>query len=113
MRWMCSQRTRSADIGLAGGSALRAVERQQRGGDVVGVGGLRHVVDGAELHRGDGGGDIAVAGQHDAAGVGPAPLERRDDVEAAAVAEPHVDDGIGRRRLLDLVEPVGDRFRRW
>ena len=40
--------------------------------DFVGVGGLGQIVEGAELHRGHGGGDVAVAGQDDAARIGPA-----------------------------------------
>ncbi len=41
---------------------------------------------------------------------GPALFHGRDDVEPVAVAEPHVDDRKGRRGLLDLQQPVGDRF---
>ena len=73
---MCSQRTRSADIGFSGGSILRVAVREQGGHHVVGVGGLGEIIDGAELHRVHRGGDIAVAGQDDAARVGPAALER-------------------------------------
>ncbi len=42
--------------------------------------------------------------------VGPAPLERRDHVEAVAVAEPHVDHGEGGRGGFELHQPLGDRF---
>ena len=84
--------------------------RQQRRDHVVGVGRLGQIVDRADLHRVDRGGDIAVAGQDDAARFGPAALERRDDIEAVAVAEPHVDHREGRRRLLDLAQSLGDRF---
>jgi hypothetical protein len=34
-------------------------------------------------------------------------LQRRDDVEPIAVAEPHVDHRVERRRLLDLQQSVG------
>ena len=33
-----------------------------------------------------------------------------DDVETVAVAKAHVDDGIGRRRLFDFGQTVGNRF---
>ena len=85
---------------------------QQRVGDVVGIGGLCQIVDGAELHGGHGRGDVAVAGQHDGARVGAHLGELGDDVEAIAVLQPHVDDGKGRRLLADQVEALGDRVRR-
>jgi hypothetical protein len=106
---MCSQRTRSADIGFSGGSARSAFARQQRGDHVVGVGGLGEIVDRAELHGVHRGGDVAVAGEDDGARVGPALLERRDDVEAVAVAEPHVDHREGRRAAS---RPAAGRRRR-
>ena len=109
---MCSQRTRSADIGILGRRRLLVGRGEQRVRHVVGVGGLGQVVDGAELHRGDGGGDVAVAGQHDGACVGADLGELRDDVEAVAVLQPHVDDGEGRRLLPDQVEALGDRVGR-
>jgi hypothetical protein len=42
--------------------------------------------------------------------VGAAALQRRDDVEAVAVAEAHVDHGEGGRLALDLLEALADRF---
>ena len=84
--------------------------REQRVDHVVGVGGLGEIIDRAELHRIHRGRDIAVAGQDDAARVRPALLQRGDDVEAVAVAEPHVDHREGGRDLLDLQQAVGDRF---
>src|SRR5918993_3543763 len=48
-----------------------AAVRGQRLLDGVGVGRLGEIVYGAFLHRGDGGGDVAVAGQHDDADIGP------------------------------------------
>src|SRR5437763_2738701 len=48
--------------------------RQQCCDDVVGVGGLRQIIHRAHFHRGDGGSDVAVAGQHDGARVGPLAL---------------------------------------
>ena len=41
---------------------------------------------------------------------GPHRLQFGDDVEAVAVAEPHVDHGEGRRVLRDRGETLGDRF---
>ena len=83
------------------------LDREQRVDHVVGVGGLRQIIDRAELHGVDRGRDVAVAGEHDAVRLGPALLQRRDDVEPVAVAEPHVDHRVERRRLLDLQQPVG------
>ena len=80
------------------------------GDDVIGIGGLRQIVDGAHLHRGHGGGDIAVAGEHDRACFGTLALQRRDDVEAVAVTEPEVDDRKSRRGAADLGDAVGHRI---
>ena len=84
--------------------------REQRRDDVVGVDRLGQVVDRAELHRVHRGGDVAVAGEDDAARVRAPALERGYHVEPVAVAEPHVDDGESGRRFLDLQQAVGDRF---
>src|SRR5205807_1472968 len=73
---------------------------QQRGNHVVRVGGLREIVDCAELHGVDRSRDVAVTRQNDAARIGTTLLERRDDVKPVAVGEPHVDDRKGRRRLF-------------
>ena len=86
--------------------------RAQRGADVVGIGRLGEIVDGAHLHRGDGGGDVAIAGQDDAARLGPATLQRRDDLEAIAIGKTHVDHREGRRAALDARQPVRHRFGR-
>ena len=99
---MCSQRTRLADIGLRGGPTLRAVDGQEHRGNVVGIGRLGEIVDGAAPHRVHGRRNIAVAGQHDGARIGAAPREQRNDVEAVAVGEPHVDHRKGGRGRLHL-----------
>jgi len=39
--------------------------RQKRLDHIIGIGRLGQIVDRAGLHRGHGGGDIAIAGQHD------------------------------------------------
>ena len=65
-RWMCSQRTRSADIGLSRRRRQALAAAQQGVGDVVGVDRLGQIVDGAGLDRRDRGRDVAVAGDdHD------------------------------------------------
>src|SRR3954451_595620 len=69
---------------------------------IVGVGRFRQVIHRAHLHRGHGGGDVAVAGQHDSARVRTLALQRRHYVKAVAVAEPQIYHGKGRRRLADL-----------
>ena len=78
--------------------------------DLVGIGGLREVVERAHLHRRHGGRDVAVAGQDDAARVGAALLQALDHVKAVAVAEPHVDHGEGRRLRLDRGDAVRHAF---
>ena len=78
--------------------------------DFVCVGGLRQIIEGAELHSGDGGGDVAVAGEDDAARVRAGFLQFLDDVESIAVAQPHVDDREGRRRILQRREALGHRL---
>ena len=83
----------------------------QRVIDVVGIGGLGEIVDRAELHGGDGGGDIAVAGQHHGARFRAYLLERGDDVDAVAVFEPHVHHGESRGTALERRKPVLDRGR--
>ena len=99
---MCSQRTRSADIGILRRRRLDGRGRcNQRVIDVVGVGGLGEIVDGAELHRGDRGGDIAVAGQHHGARLGAHILQRGDHVDAVAVVEPHIHHGESGRAALE------------
>ncbi len=105
---MCSQRTRSADIGFSGGGALAALEREQRGHHIVGVGGLGEIIDGAELHGIHRRRDVAVAGEHHAVRLGAAALERRDHVEPVAVAEPHVDHRERTAVPFDLQQPVRD-----
>ena len=79
---------------------LVVVVRQQSRRHVVGVDRLGQIIDGAELHRVHRGGDIAVAGEDDAARLGPAALERADHVEPVAVPQPHVDHREGGRGLL-------------
>ena len=81
--------------------------RQQRGDDFIGIRRLGKIIERAELHGGDGGGDVAVAGQHDGAGVGALALQRRHHVEPVAVAQPQIHHGEGRRGCIDLRQPVG------
>ena len=78
--------------------------------DLVRIGGLRQIVEGPHLHRGDRGRDVAVAGEDDAAGIGTPVLEALDHVEPVAVAEPHVDHGKGRRLVLDRGNAVSNAF---
>ncbi len=65
--------------------------------DVVGIGGLRQIVGRPYLHRGDGRGDGAVAGQHHHARFRAALADRLDHVEPVAVFEPQIDHRVGRR----------------
>ena len=70
---------------------------------------LGQIIDGSQLHRRHGGGDVAVAREHDGACVGADLGELGDDIEAVAVLQPHVDDGEGRRLLPDQVHTFGHR----
>src|SRR5579864_4482028 len=70
---------------------LSVVEREQRGSDVVGIDRLGEIIDRAELYRIHRGGDVAVAGEDDGARFRPALFHRRNNVEAIAVAKPHID----------------------
>ena len=76
-----------------------------RGGkiDLTVLGGMevRH------LHCRDSGGDVAIAGQHDGAGVGALALQRRHHVEAVAVAEPQIHHCEGGSGLADLRQTFG------
>ncbi|CCC96996.1 protein of unknown function [Azospirillum baldaniorum] len=82
----------------------RAAVGQQGGFHGVGVRRLRQIVHRAGLHRGDRRGDVAVAGQHDDAGVGAGVAQGLDHVQAAAVGQPQVDHREGRRRFLGHVD---------
>ena len=66
---------------------LAAFHRKQGVDHVVGVGGFGELIDRTELHRIHSGCDVAVARKHDAAGVRPAAFQRRNHIEAVAVAE--------------------------
>jgi hypothetical protein len=83
--------------------------REQRGDDVIGVGRLQEVVDGAKFHRLDGGSDIALASQNDRARVGSLLFEERNNVQAAAVMQSQVDHSIFWRAQLNLAESIGNR----
>ncbi len=73
----------------------------QQGADhIVGVGGFGQVVACPGLNRRHGGGDVAVAGQHDHPGVGANLVDRLDDPEAVAVFQPHVQHREGRGTRL-------------
>ena len=75
--------------------------RLQRRDDVVRVHWFRKIVDGAEFYCLHGSRNVAVAGQNDRARIGPLLPERRDDVQAAPVTEPHVYHGVFRYTLLN------------
>ncbi|MNQ91452.1 hypothetical protein D3C85_1068340 [compost metagenome] len=85
--------------------------REQGLDHVVGVGGLLHIVDGAGLDRRDGGGDGAIAGQHDDAGVLAALADGLDHLQAVAVLQPHVQHGEGGDRDAQGVAGLGHRTR--
>ncbi|CAH1656490.1 hypothetical protein CHELA20_53675 [Hyphomicrobiales bacterium] len=96
--------------GVFGQLGALTLLRHQGGMDLVGVSGLREVIEGAELHGRDRGRDIAIAGEHDAARVEATLLEAGDDVQAVPIAEAHVDDREGRGLLVDSREALGDTF---
>ena len=88
---------------------LAAPGREQRGDDVIGVGGLQKVVDGPKFRCLDGSSDIAIASQDNRAYIGSLLFEERNDVQPAAVMETHVYYGIFWRTQLNLVESIGNR----
>ena len=93
---------------VAGRRRQLATVRGQRLLDGVGVRRLGEIVDGPFLHRGDGGGDVAVAGEHDDADVGPRLAQRTHQFESIAVAQPEVENGEG-GRAGRLGQGFGDR----
>jgi len=64
--------------------------------DIVRVGGLGEVIDGAEFDRRHCGGDIAVTRQDDRARIRALLTDFFDHVQSVAVFKPHVDDRVGR-----------------
>jgi hypothetical protein len=82
------------------------VRRQQGIRHVVGIGRLRQIVDGAEFHGRDRGGDVAITGQHDRPRVGADARQLGDHVEPVTVLEPHVNHGKGRRLVPDEIEAL-------
>ena len=107
-RWMCSQRTRSADMGSSGGSGVPSSLGKQGPLDRVGIGRLRQIIDRPGLDRRDSCRDVAVAGQHDDAGARTGLLQCGDDIEPAAVTQPHVDNGESRQLIGRRGDPGGD-----
>jgi len=77
--------------------------------DVVCVGRLAQIVHRAQLDRGDGGRDVAIAGEHDGTRVLTHLVQGIDDIEAVAVLKPQVDHGIGRRGGVDGGHGCGHR----
>ena len=71
--------------------------RGQRLLDGVGIGRLGEIIDGALFHSGNGGGDVAVAGEHDDADVRTRLAKRSHEFESVAVAQPKVEHRKGRR----------------
>ena len=89
----------------------QAITGQQRGFNYVGVCGLGQVVVRAQLYRGDGRSNVAVAGQHHHPAVRAGFCQRRDHIEAVAVFEPQVDHGesggIDRGGFFAVLDRVG------
>ena len=77
---------------------------QQGLDDVVGIGRLGHVIDGPGFYRRHRRGDIAIAGQHDDAAIGPRGVQGLDHFQAVPVLQAQIQHGKGRRvRLGDLL----------
>ena len=89
---------------------MRVVLCEQCRDDVIGIDRLGQVVDSAKLYRVHRSGNVAIAGEDDAARIGPPALECGNHVEPVAVAEPHVDHGKGGCGFLHLQETIGDRL---
>src|SRR6185437_1203265 len=78
------------------------VEGEQGRGHIVSIDRLGQIIDRPEFDRGDRSRDVAVAGEDDGARFRPALFHRRNNIEAVAVGQPHVDNRKGGRRFLDL-----------
>ena len=77
--------------------------------DLIRIGRLRQIVDRANLDRCDRGRDVAIAGQHDDAHIGPHVFQRAHQLETAAAGDFQVHDRVARRlqprdrdRALDI-----------
>lgn len=93
---------------IAGWRRQLAAVRRQRLLDRVGIGRLGEIVDGAFLHGGDGGCNVAVTGQHHNADVRPCLAQRSHQFEAIAVPQSQVEHGeCGWTR--GLRQRLGDR----
>jgi hypothetical protein len=98
-RWICSQRTRSADMGLSGGAGLDRGWAKQCSCNVVGVSGLGQIVDRTVLHCGDGCGDVAVAREDDNACIRAGLVDDVDNIQAIArLTETEIHHCKSRRR---------------
>ncbi len=88
--------------GGSGGDGRRLHRAAQRVEELVEIEGLRHVVEGPELHRVDGALAVAVGGghHHGQRGVGDAQL--REELDPVAVLEAHVEQDA-----VDAAAPEG------
>ena len=111
-RWMCSQRTRSADIGLSRGGGRPWPLRKQRIDHVVGIDRLGEVVDRARLDRRDRGRDVAVAGHDHDPHLRPQLAQDAHQIEAAAFGQAHVEHRELGPVRLGVVARLGDAFGR-
>ena len=74
--------------------------RQQGLGHIICIGRLGQIVQSPRLHRRHRSGDIAIAGQHDHAGIGAGSMDGLNHRQTASVLKPQIQNRIG--RSLDL-----------
>lgn len=82
----------------------------QRRDDVVRIGGFNQIIDGAGFHRTDHGRKTAIARLDNGARIRPPLLEGSNDIEAAAIIEPHAHHGQRRCARMNMDCRLGDRL---
>ena len=85
-----------------------ALARGQKGaGHIIGVSRLGQIVNRPGLHRGNGGGDVPIAGEHDHSRVRPLDLHHLHDLKAVPVLQAQIEHGKGGRAFLHGGDGLG------
>ena len=105
-RWICSHRTRSADIGFSGGGGSAS------SGEQCCRSGRRRPASAkvdSSRHGGDGSCDIAVSGKHDDPESDAGRAGQRQH-QAVPIAEAKIENSVGGFNLVDGLKAFLDRF---
>lgn len=84
--------------GVFGNFGLFTLALCQRIEDIVRIGGFGQIVQRSEFYGGNGGCNIAIAGQNDDLRIVPVLPDRLDDFQTIAIRKPQIDHRILRRR---------------